>query len=123
LTAADPLAPWLQLQALYAQQIDQLGRAHPDLALLGGLAARADQLLRALMRAQEQRPPEAPERLQVKAAAAAAAAMLARARILLERLRARQRELARQRERATRAAQVYRAKGMAQAPRFLDLRR
>jgi hypothetical protein len=122
LKADDPLTPWLQLQALYAQQLDQLGRARPDLALLSALAARADQLLRELLRTRARRGPEAPERLEVKAAAAAAADMLARARTLLERLRGRSLEEARQRERATRAAQAYRAKGLA-GPRFLDLRR
>jgi len=123
LKADDPLTPWLQLQALYAQQLVELGRVRPDLALLSGLAARADQLLLSLARAQALRPPEAPARLRVKAAAAAAAAMLARARTLLEGLRGRRLEHARRRERAISAALAYRDQRAAAAPRFLDQRR
>jgi hypothetical protein len=123
LKVADELRPWLQLQALYAQQLDELGRAAPDLALLAALAARAEQLLLSLTRAQELRPPQAPERLHVKAAAAAASAMLERARALLESLRGRRLEHARRRERAQNAAFAYRDQGSAVVPRFLDQRR
>ncbi len=120
----DPLAPWLQLQALYAQQLGELSRARPDLALLSTLAARAEQLLMPPTRPQQPRPGAAPERSPVTGAAPAPAAMLARAQALLERLRGqRSLEHARQRERATRAALLYRDQGAGSAPRFLDLRR
>jgi hypothetical protein len=123
--AADPLVPWTQLQALYAQQLVELGRREVDLPRIAALSRQSEALLKRLTSSGTPRSHAHDPLLSKRIAAAAlqAQVLLKRTTLGLATVRTRMLLRAQRAERASLALHAYSARAQRPVSRFIDLRR